>query len=213
MSQADFGRAILMFVAFLFSICFHEFAHAWMAARRGDNTAKLMGRLTLNPVAHADILGTVILPLLGLMGATVFGWAKPVPVNPRNLARPRSDMFWIAAAGPGSNLILAFVGALLVPLCLNLKIELAAVYVFLQGFISVNLALCFFNLIPLHPLDGGKIAARFMPEAWNQKLEELQNYSSIFLLVLFVSGATSFLFYPVRITYNFLIGMAEGLIL
>lgn len=212
MSQADFGRAILLFVAFLFSICFHEFAHAWMAARKGDQTARLMGRLTLNPVAHADLIGTIVLPLMGLFGMAVFGWAKPVPVNPRNLKKPRSDMFWIAAAGPGSNLLLALAGSFGVALSYALQLQVPGVFKFLEGFIVINLLLCFFNLIPLHPLDGGKIIARFLPENVNQKLEEMQLYSGILLLVLFITGSLQFLMYPVQFTYVFMKGLAEGFI-
>lgn len=209
MSQADFGRAILLFVAFLFSICFHEFAHAWMALRRGDNTAQMMGRLTLNPVAHADLLGTIILPLIGMLGFAVFGWAKPVPVNPRNLHNPKNDMFWVAAAGPGSNLILAFLGVFFLAITYQLQLQVSAVYMFLEGFIYINLILCFFNLIPLHPLDGGKIFARFLPDSINQKLEEMQSYSMIILLFLLLAGGGKYLLVPVLATRNLMMQIVQ----
>src|SRR5690606_16730988 len=103
----------IFFVPFLFSLCVHEFAHGWVALKRGDHTARMMGRLTLNPMAHADMIGTFILPLASLfMGSPIFfGWAKPVPVDARNLKNPRTDMFWVAFAGPLSNVLMAFLGA------------------------------------------------------------------------------------------------------
>ena len=105
--------AVKYFIPFLFALCFHEYAHGWVAKLRGDRTAEIMGRLTLNPLAHADMIGTVILPLVSIVsGIPFFGWAKPVPVDARNLKNPKVDMFWIAAAGPLSNLLLALIGAL-----------------------------------------------------------------------------------------------------
>ncbi len=107
------GKLGLFFVPFLFALCFHEFAHGLVAKWRGDNTAERMGRLTLNPMAHADILGTFILPISSIVFGIplFFGWAKPVPVDPRNLKNVRTDMFWIALAGPASNVLLAIVSA------------------------------------------------------------------------------------------------------
>ena len=203
----------LFFSAFLVSICFHEMAHAWMAKRKGDNTAQLMGRLSMNPVVHADILGTVILPILmPLMGGFLFGWAKPVPVNPRNLRHPTNDMFWIALAGPASNLILAFVGVLALVLCFQFHIQEAVIYAFLKPFIFLNLVLCFFNLIPLHPLDGGKILARFLPYSVNEKLEQMQGASSMILLLLFVTGGLRVISYPVQWTYAAMMQVVQVLI-
>lgn len=212
MSQLDIGGAVIKFVAFLFSICFHECAHAWMAYRKGDNTAQLMGRLSLNPVVHADLIGTIVLPIMGLFGAMVFGWAKPVPVNPRNLKNTRMDMFWIAAAGPGSNFLLALFGSFCLVLGAHFFVPAKVFYEFFKFFILINLILCFFNLIPLHPLDGGKILARFLPENLNRKLEEMQGYSMIILLALFVVGALKYVSIPVFYTYNLMINMAESFI-
>jgi Zn-dependent protease len=107
-------KLALFYVPFLFALCFHEFAHGWIAKTRGDNTAELMGRLTLNPMAHADMIGTFALPIMAIVFSVpiFFGWAKPVPVNIRNLKNPRVDMFWIALAGPASNILLAVLGLL-----------------------------------------------------------------------------------------------------
>ena len=107
-------RAMIFFVPFLFALCFHEYAHGWVAKLRGDNTAQTMGRLTMNPLVHMDLVGTLILPMMAILNPGMgifFGWAKPVPVNERNLKNPRIDMFWIALAGPASNLFLAAVSA------------------------------------------------------------------------------------------------------
>ena len=197
------ARVLSVFVPFLFALSFHEFAHGWMAKRKGDNTAESMGRLTLNPFAHADLLGTFILPLMGLLsGFAMFGWAKPVPVDPRNLRDPKNDMFWVAAAGPLSNLLLAFIGCVLFALVDRFYpviggaatiFSAETIGTFLFGFIFINMLLCLFNLIPLHPLDGGKILERFIPISWNRWLEENQGTLNIILIVAFVTGGFSFL--------------------
>jgi Zn-dependent protease len=163
--------------------------------------------LTLNPLAHLDWVGTVILPLAAVMtGLPLFGWAKPVPVNPRNLRHPRKDMFWIAFAGPLSNMILACIGAGIAFLLVrftpdSLSEPAGSVNVILRMlvmFISVNVFLAIFNMIPLHPLDGAKVIARFLPESLNNRLEDAQNFTSIILIMLFASGAFSVLAGPAR---------------
>ena len=111
---AAIPKLAMFFPAFLFALCFHEYAHGWMAKKFGDDTAEHMGRLTMNPIAHADVIGTIVLPIFAIVtGAPLFGWAKPVPVNPRNLKNPKTDMFWVAFAGPLSNVLLAVVGAVI----------------------------------------------------------------------------------------------------
>lgn len=204
----------LKYIPFLFALCFHEFAHAWMAKKKGDNTAELMGRLTMNPLAHMDLLGTFILPIMGILVPSniFFGWAKPVPVNERNFDKPREDMFWVAFAGPLSNVLLAFIGTfLLVGFIFITKVQTITPPVYmLRSFILTNLFLAFFNMLPIHPLDGGKVLARFLPHSINEKLEESQQISSGILLVLMVTGALQFIAYPVFWTYSLLIGLFEG---
>jgi Zn-dependent protease len=201
------------FVPFLFSLCFHEFAHGFVAKLLGDRTAERMGRLTLNPMAHADPIGTFLLPLLSIVlnSPISFGWAKPVPVDVRNLKNPRTDMFWVALAGPLSNILLAVIGTILIGV-LKYTYEvfpLAKTLIqILVNFIGINLFLAIFNLLPIHPLDGGKVIARFLPASWNHKLEQNEGIMSIALLLLILSGAIQILVIPVRFIFGILLGMA-----
>ncbi len=209
------GHLMVMFLILLFSLCFHEFAHGWVARRKGDRTAEMMGRLTLNPVAHIDWIGTVTLPLVALFtGLPFIGWAKPVPVNERNLSRPKQDMFWIAFAGPLSNVLLGLVGtvALTLIIIFGAKLEMAKSLVQLAHlFIMTNLFLAIFNLLPMHPLDGGKVLARFLPHDMNLKLEGLQQYTSIILIIALLSGALRYLAIPVQWMTENLVSIAFSL--
>jgi Zn-dependent protease len=210
-------RLMVFFVPFLFSLCFHEYAHGWVARLRGDRTAEMMGRLTMNPLAHADPIGTFLLPILSILfhSPISFGWARPVPVNSRNLKNPRTDMFWVALAGPAANIFLSLVGCFaLVAAAISLRqvSYFEGIISLLKTFIGVNLFLAFFNLIPINPLDGGKIIARFLPASWNQKLEQYEMYSGIILLVLILSGALQILAIPVDWTYHLLIQAAMGVL-
>jgi Zn-dependent protease len=204
------GRLALFYVPFLFALCFHEYAHGIVAKWRGDRTAEMMGRLTLNPLAHADLFGTFLLPIGAIVfGIPIFfGWAKPVPVNARNLKNVRSDMFWIALAGPASNVLLAVLGTGF--LLVSLKYQLlgsfeSSVIELMKMFILTNLFLAIFNILPIHPLDGGKVLARFLPASLNYKLEQNEQISSMILLVLVMSGALGILRIPVIACYNLLI--------
>lgn len=206
------------FVILLFSLCFHEYAHGWMAKLKGDNTAERMGRLTLNPVPHMDLTGTVILPaitiLLNSMGASLpfFGWAKPVPVNVRNLKNPRKDIFWIALAGPISNIMLALMGTVLLGFFHRALIASGyykALTTLVTQFMVTNLFLAFFNLIPLNPLDGGKILARFLSPSLAFKLEQYEAMSGMILMFLIIMGALKFLAIPVFVVFQWLLKVSE----
>lgn len=215
-------EAMKHFVPFLFALCFHEYAHGWVARLRGDRTAEIMGRLTLNPVAHADVIGTVVLPLMSIVsGIPFFGWAKPVPVDERNLKNPRSDMFWIAFAGPLSNLFLALIGA--VALGLFVRFFSPALMAGQAGieqirdviviFVSINVFLAVFNMIPLHPLDGAKVLARFLPDRVNYQLEAWSGYTSLLLLMLFISGGIALIAGPAHWVRNLFMIVARGVAL
>ena len=204
-------QVALFFIPFLFSLCFHEFAHGWVAKRRGDNTAEVMGRLTLNPMPHIDWIGTVALPIVAIIThLPLFGWAKPVPVNPRNLKTPKEDMFWIALAGPLSNILLFFIGVVAVFMIVRMPSLTAGPQLLemLKMFLLINLYLAFFNMIPIHPLDGGKVFERFLPHSWNIWLEENQYYLNMGLLFLIIFGGFRYLAYPIHIVASFFWSLA-----
>ena len=207
------GKLALFYVPFLFALCFHEFAHGMVAKWRGDNTAEQLGRLTLNPLAHADLIGTFILPVSAIIfGIPIFfGWAKPVPVNVRNLKNVRTDMFWIALAGPASNILLAVVAAAFMGI--SVRYQLLGdfqnqILQLLQMFVLTNLFLAIFNILPLHPLDGGKVLARFLPASLNYKLEQNEQMTSLILMVLVFTGALQILRIPVMASFYFLMSTA-----
>ena len=166
----------------MFALSFHEFAHAWMASKCGDNTAAKMGRLTLNPMAHLDVMGSLMILFVG------FGWAKPVPVDSRNLRDPRKDMMKVAAAGPISNLLLAMLAGMVwrllggTGLFSNSNFPILIFY-----FTQINIALAVFNLIPVSPLDGSQIFSGYLMKTNPQLAWKIQSYGPqvLFGLILF----------------------------
>ena len=165
----------------MFSLSFHEFAHAWMASKCGDNTAKRMGRLTLNPMAHLDPMGSLMILFVG------FGWAKPVPVDGRNLRSPRTDMIKVAAAGPLSNLLLAMVAGMLFRLLGGTGLLSNSIFILIIYFTQINIALAVFNMIPVAPLDGSQIFSSYLMRTNPQLAWKIQSYGPqvLFGLILF----------------------------
>ena len=190
-------------IPLIFAITLHEAAHGWMAARLGDKTAVMYGRVTLNPLAHIDPIGTIAVPgALLLMsalsggGGLLFGWAKPVPINPNRFRNERNGMMLTAAAGPVSNLLQMVFWALLLKLLLIAGIyEKFFISVCTAG-ISVNLMLMAFNLIPIPPLDGGRIVSGLLPDRAAAAFDRIEPYGMIILLVLMVGGGLSFFVRP-----------------
>lgn len=192
LANINFQEVILQYMCLLFSLSVHEAAHAAMANWCGDPSARLLGRMTLNPAKHADPIGTVILPLFAMITRFpfLFGWAKPVPFNPRNLGNMRRDPMLIALAGPASNLALALSGVLVLRVLATLLgafPESAMMVVMLQTFIylvMINMVLMLFNLIPLPPLDGHHVLDAVLPHKARQTLEKLGPFSLIILFLL-----------------------------
>jgi len=213
----EFGaRIALIYIPLLFSLCIHEYAHGLVAKWKGDNTADYQGRLNLNPLSHADPIGTFVLPLSMLwLNGPIIGWGKPVPVDERNMKNPRVDMFWVAFAGPISNVLMAIVGAIIVAVTMvyfPVQNYSNAVQTFFFAFIRINLLLAVFNLIPVHPLDGGKVLARFLPPAANDKLEANQQMSGMILMFLMLTGMLSFLFQPIGAVSVYLVAFFQSII-
>jgi Zn-dependent protease len=181
----DFGSLLLFIVALAFSVSFHEFSHGWMANRLGDPTARLAGRLTLNPVAHVDPVGTLILPgLMYLFAGVLFGYAKPVPVDPRNLRDPRWDNLKVSLVGPFSNLFLALVAAVLWGLLAALVGDGNAVGQLLVMMVGLNCSLFVFNLLPIPPLDGSWILDSALPRHAYDAFQRIKPWGFFVLVVI-----------------------------
>jgi Zn-dependent protease len=194
----------------LFAITLHEAAHGYVARHFGDMTAHAQGRISLNPARHVDIVGTIVVPLIILVlsgGKFLFGWAKPVPVNYSALKRPRQHMAWVAAAGPGANLAMALVWALLLKLAVVLPPNFFSVPLRLMGEagIVVNLVFMFLNLLPILPLDGGRILASLLPHRAAWQYAKLEPWGVPLLLVLLVTNVLNFVLEP-------LVGASDALI-
>ena len=186
-------RIIVWAVPVIFAITVHEVAHGWVAKRYGDKTAWMMGRLTLNPIKHIDPVGTILLPGLLLITGTgfIFGWAKPVPVNPRNLRNPKHDMAIVAIAGPVANFLMALGWALIIRAGIIVDTEIVSMPLIYMGMagISINLVLAIINLLPIPPLDGSRILSSLLPDRWAWQYNRLERFGFLLLLLLLMTGA------------------------
>jgi Zn-dependent protease len=196
----DLPELFLSFLVLIASLTFHEAAHAWTADRLGDTTARMLGRLSLNPAVHVDVVGTILFPLIALMtGVPLIGWAKPVPVNMRNLREPRRDFAIIALAGPVSNLVLAVIGAVVINLLpAGDGVQIGLVQGALIRFVLINVLLAVFNMIPIPPLDGGNVLIGILPRAMAAGVEQLRSWGFVLLYVLMLSGFLSAITFPVQ---------------
>lgn len=200
-------KIVIYALPVIFAITVHEAAHGYAARYFGDMTAHHAGRITLNPLKHIDPFGTIILPALTIMlGGILFGWAKPVPVNFGRLRQPKKDMLWVAAAGPASNFVMAIFWALAIKFSAGMP-EVFAVPMALMGKagVAINIVLMVLNLLPLPPLDGGRIAVSLLPHNLARPFAQLERYGFVILIILLFTGILGKILDP-------LIGLVYGLI-
>lgn len=189
----------------IFAITIHEAAHAYMANKYGDNTAKQLGRLSLNPLNHIDPLGTVVFPLISIVLGTmaggagiIFGWAKPVPINFGRLNNPKKDLLWVALAGPLSNLAMALIWALIFKLSIYTTSYIGTpLNLMAQAGISINISLMVLNLLPILPLDGGRIVFSLLPNREAMKYANTERYGMIIVLALLLLGILNTILIPI----------------
>ena len=208
-------RIIVWILPVVFAITVHEVAHGWVAKKYGDNTADWQGRLTLNPIKHVDLVGTIIIPGLLLITGTgfIFGWAKPVPVDSRNFKNPRADMAIVALAGPVSNGLRAIAWALVARAGVTIgssptQIAEPLIYTGIAG-ISINLVLALINLLPIPPLDGSRILSGLLPNYWAWQYNKLERFGFIILILLLSTNVLgTILAYPMFIAQQLFFAIA-----
>lgn len=194
-------KICIWIVPIIFAVTLHEAAHGYVAYKLGDDTAFRAGRITLNPIKHIDPLGTILLPLIMMLTTNfIFGWAKPVPVNPNKLKNPKKDTAWVAFAGPLSNFLMAvfWVGFLKIGVILVKNHYPWAVYLVYvgQAGMIINLVLMVLNLIPIPPLDGSRVVASLLPTPWDKKYDQLSPFGFFILIALLVSGILNKILFP-----------------
>jgi Zn-dependent protease len=199
----NFAQIFISLIVLLFSLTVHESAHAWTADRLGDPTARLLGRVSFNPIVHVDPIGTVLFPLIAAVsGVPLIGWAKPVPVSVRRLGHPRRDYVLVAAAGPASNLVLALIAAIalrvvpVTPVTIGEPNVSAPMVALLAQLRQINVLLAVFNMIPIPPLDGGNVLAGLLPRSLAAVFARVRPYGFLLLYLLMYTGVLTMLVVP-----------------
>lgn len=211
------GRLLIFLVTLLLAISAHEAAHAWMSSRYGDDTARMLGRVTLNPIAHTDPIGTLLIPMVGfilgavggaLAGIPLIGWGKPTPVNPRNWTNYKQANVMVSIAGILANLLIAIIALVITKVLMatgTITIYDAIgqtqnpIGILLSMMLFLNVSLAFFNLLPFPPLDGSKVLATFLPASWQPVLDVLEQYGFMILMLLMYMGIIRTIMYPIQI--------------
>ena len=216
MDAATIQKITIWVLPVLLAVSLHEAAHAWMADKKGDATARLMGRLTFNPLKHIDPIGTIIVPALMIYATGfAFGWAKPVPVDARNLHNPKKDMMWVALAGPVSNFIMAILWAVFLNISVLFVDSRSSISMFfllmpIAG-ITINVILGVLNLLPIPPLDGGRILAGLLPPAASMQYSKIEPYGFFIIIALMLSGMLSSIIFPVVNLFLIVLSTISGL--
>ncbi len=206
----DIQKIVVSILPILIAITFHEVSHGFVANKLGDPTAKFVGRLTLNPIVHIDLIGTIIMPVMLFIftnGQFVFGYAKPVPINPMNFKDPKRDMAISAAAGPITNILLAILSQLILSLVIDPAIAfqpgsigikiLIPLKLMFEFSILINIVLAVINLIPIPPLDGGRVLVGFLPHKQAVSYSRIEPYGFIIVIILLLTGIAHIFIYPI----------------
>lgn len=191
----------------LFVVVVHEYCHGWMADKCGDDTARVMGRVTLNPLPHLDLFGSILLPLFLILMRSpfLFAWAKPVPINPLRFNNPRRDIIKVGFSGPGANFLLAIISAVILRLIPAGSSFTALLYDSLNYMVLLNLVLGLFNLVPIPPLDGSRVLSGFLPRELSYRYNLLEPYGFIIIIFLFYSGFISLFLWPIVVFFHHLL--------